>query len=287
MRIVNLSHIETLLLGFALSLNAGAEVYKPQVTGTVQQPAVVAPVPIQQPQLVPQPSAVFDPNNPNAAAATNPAIVNVVNTPKVYGVPQPAVTDPSLQQSLPQNDNQALMSAFGALMNMFGGGGGGGGSGGGGRSDIVGSSGDSGSNYSSGSGFTPVGAGELTGMCKIVKPFQKWFDACTKGLGLGNCRFQNMGIMGDASHRARASCHNVGEAIDVGTVTCSGGQKLTTNSPEFFNLANCMANDSQNELQVIFYKASGPNMIQKSDHTNHMHIQLKNCHMVVGGPGRC
>ncbi|MEL4403158.1 hypothetical protein AAEJ42_23330, partial [Shewanella algae] len=81
---------------------------------------------------------------------------------------------------------------------------------------------------------------------------------------LGDCRFENMGIIGDAAHRARRSCHNSGQAIDVGTVTCSGGQKLTTDSAKYFNLANCMANDSNNELQVIFYKASGPNMIQRS-----------------------
>jgi hypothetical protein len=186
------------------------------------------------------------------------------------------------------DESQALLSAFGAFLNALGGGGigsvGGQGSIFPGRSEIVdpGDSGDSGGNYAQPSGLVPVSPSELTGLRKIIPPFQKWFGICTKNLGFGNCRFENMGIMGDASHRARRSCHNSGEAIDVGTVTCSGGQRIAPKSAAYLNLANCMANDSSNELQVIYYKASGPNMIQKSDHDNHMHVQLKNCSMVYG-----
>lgn len=179
---------------------------------------------------------------------------------------------------------QALMNAFGLILRSMGGGANNGYGMYGGRSEIASSYGDSGGISAGGSGgsLTPVGPSELSGPRKIIPPFQKWFGTCTKNLGLGDCRFENMGIMGDAAHRARRSCHNSGQAIDVGTVTCSGGQKLTTDSAQYFNLANCMANDSNNELQVIFYKASGPNMIQKSDHNKHMHIQLKNCAMVYG-----
>lgn len=179
---------------------------------------------------------------------------------------------------------QALMNAFGMALRSMGAGQAGLNYGGyKGRSEIANPSGDEGMSYRSNSGtLTPVSPSDLSGMRKIIPPFQKWFSACTKGLGLGDCRFENMGIMGDAAHRARRSCHNSGEAIDVGTVTCSGGQKITTDSAQFFSLANCMANDSKDELQVIFYKATGPNMIQKSDHNKHMHIQLKNCAMVYG-----
>lgn len=202
---------------------------------------------------------------------------------------KPIVYSPSrvIEKSSTSNDeSQALLSAFGAFLSALGGGGSGGGLGSvfPGRSEIVdpGDSGDSGGNYAQPSGLVPVSPSELTGLRKIIPPFQKWFGICTKNLGFGNCRFENMGIMGDASHRARRSCHNSGEAIDVGTVTCSGGQRIAPKSAAYLNLANCMANDSSNELQVIYYKASGPNMIQKSDHDNHMHVQLKNCSMVYG-----
>ncbi len=134
-------------------------------------------------------------------------------------------------------------------------------------------------------GAQPIGAGDLNSPYKIVPPFQKWFNHCSNKLGYGNCRFENFGIMGDSSHRARRSCHNAGEAIDVGPITCSSGRSIRPKSTEFFRFAQCMAQDTQNELQVIYFQAQGPNMIQKSDHSGHMHIQLKNCRMVYGGGG--
>lgn len=128
----------------------------------------------------------------------------------------------------------------------------------------------------------PVGASELSGGQTIVEPFKRNFDRCAQEIGLGVCKFENMGIMGDASHRARRSCHNGGEAIDVGPLTCTGAKAIPSNHPKFFDMAKCLANNSNNELQVIFHRAEGPNMIQKSDHVGHMHVQIKNCRMIYG-----
>lgn len=128
----------------------------------------------------------------------------------------------------------------------------------------------------------PTATSDLTTPFKILGPFKKYFDTCTSKAGLGSCKFINLGIKGDASHRARRSCHNSAQAIDVGPLTCSSGKKVLASDPLYFEVAKCMANDTNNELQVIFYKNEGPNMMQKSDHNNHMHIQLKNCSMVYG-----
>lgn len=268
-----------LALIWVFCITAGAQGLKPQVQGASTFPAAKA-----TPLLLPAPG-VAQGTPVNAAFSGQPLRYPLAQSTVV---PNNAHSDAA--------EAQALMNAFGMALHAMGGGtsapyrgysGYGSPYGGyrnyGGRSEIANPSGDEDINYSgSGSTLTPVSPAELSGMRKIIPPFQKWFSACTKGLGMGDCRFENMGIMGDAAHRARRSCHNSGEAIDVGTVTCSGGQKITTDSAQFFNLANCMANDSKDELQVIFYKATGPNMIQKSDHNKHMHIQLKNCAMVYG-----
>ena len=128
----------------------------------------------------------------------------------------------------------------------------------------------------------PTGTADLTSPLAILGPFKKYFDGCTSTAGLGNCKFVNLGVKGDAAHRARRSCHNSSQAIDVGPLTCSSGRKILASDPKYFDVAKCMANQTNNELQVIFYKSDGGNMIQKSDHNNHMHIQLKNCRMVFG-----
>lgn len=249
--------------------------FQPQVQSDPVQPLVTLPQPIVTPGITSEPVQIVSGHTID------------VSTPDKKSVATRDIPD------VPNDDYAALRSAFGALLGSLGGQSG---YSSGyqsdypdaykgdylGRSEIADPSGDSGANYSSPSGLTPVSAAELSGMRKIIPPFQKWFGTCTEKLGLGTCRFENLGIMGDAAHRARRSCHNSGQAIDVGTVTCSGGQKLIPSSDRFFNLANCMANDSKNELQVVFYKATGPNMIKKSDHLNHMHIQLKNCAMVYG-----
>ena len=128
----------------------------------------------------------------------------------------------------------------------------------------------------------PTATSDLTTPFKILGPFKKYFDSCTGKAGLGSCKFVNLGIKGDASHRARRSCHNSAQAIDVGPLTCSSGRRVLASDPLYFEVAKCMANDTNNELQVIFYKKDGQNMIQKSDHNNHMHIQIKSCSMVYG-----
>ena len=252
-------HFETFILALFINATAGAEGIKPQVTGDADNTAAK--------------SATL----PSASEAGVPAQVSPVGQPIVYPVNNRDSHLPSVQSN---DESNALLNAFGMFLSGLGGG-----SASNnlfGRDSEIVDSGDDGGSYTGMTGLTPVSPTELTGMRKIIPPFQKWFGACTKGLGLGICRFENMGIMGDASHRKRRSCHNSGQAIDVGTVTCSGGQKITPSSAKYFDLANCMANDSNNELQVIFYKASGPNMIKKSDHNNHMHVQLKSCAMVYG-----
>lgn len=128
----------------------------------------------------------------------------------------------------------------------------------------------------------PTSASELKTPFKIVGTFKKYFDGCTEKAGLGSCKFVNLGVKGDASHQQRRSCHNSAQAIDVGPLTCIGGQRVLASDPKYFSVASCMANQTNNELQVIFYKTEGPNMMRKSDHNNHMHIQLKNCAMVFG-----
>ena len=141
-----------------------------------------------------------------------------------------------------------------------------------------------------GGGYTPesyanyrtTAPSDLGSPFKILVPFKKYFDPCTAGAGLGSCRFVNLGIKGDASHQQRRSCHNSSQAIDVGPLTCAGGRKVLPSDPRYFEVAKCMANRTNNDLEVIFYKTEGPNMKQKSDHNNHMHIQLKNCSMIYG-----
>lgn len=130
--------------------------------------------------------------------------------------------------------------------------------------------------------FRTTAPTDLGSPFKILAPFRTYYDGCITKAGLGTCRFVNLGIKGDASHQKRKSCHNSAQAIDVGPLTCSNGRKIIASDPEFFEVAKCMANETNDELQVIFYKKEGPNMMQKSDHNNHMHIQLKNCSMIYG-----
>lgn len=128
----------------------------------------------------------------------------------------------------------------------------------------------------------PTATGDLSSPYKILGPFKKYFDTCTERVGLGTCKFINLGIKGDKAHQARRSCHNSMQAIDVGPLTCSSGRRVLPSDPGFFDVASCMANQSNNELEVIFHKAEGANMMRDSNHKGHMHIQLKNCAMVFG-----
>lgn len=236
-----------------------------------------------QNQVVPgtavSPTANQAPATPWAGASSNanlPPAVTTAPAGRPIVIPNAATSTSSNTRT--SQESNALMNAFSQFLRGMGGG-----NVTGRRTEFadVGDSGGYGAGGFQGTGgSTPVGAKELGGPRKIIPPFRKWFDECTKKYG--DCKFQNWGIMGDASHRARRSCHNAGEAIDVGPITCSGGQSFKSNSEQFFNIAKCMANDSNNELQVIFYRAEGSNMIRKSDHSGHMHVQLKNCNMIYG-----
>ncbi len=151
------------------------------------------------------------------------------------------------------------------------------------QNNEVAGSGDSGTSSGGSSGLRPSGTGDMsTSKFPIVGVFKKYFDGCLEKTGIGPCKFVNLGILGDAAHRARRSCHNSGEAIDIGPLTCAGGKSISTTDPRFYNVARCMAHNTDNKLEIIYYKADGSNMIQKSDHSNHMHIQLKHCLMVTG-----
>jgi hypothetical protein len=126
-----------------------------------------------------------------------------------------------------------------------------------------------------------VYAQDLKSGHKILEPFKENFDKCTNKTGLGRCKFKNMGIDGDDAHKARASCHNSGEAIDVGDLECDAS-RYDASSEKFFEVAKCMAHDTEKKLEVIFHKAEGENMKVVPGHEKHMHIQLKNCNMVTG-----
>jgi len=153
---------------------------------------------------------------------------------------------------------------------------------GGGEIACIGADGNETYTTNSFANIRPIASSDLNSPFRILAPFRKYFDGCIQKAGLGSCRFVNLGIKGDASHQRRRSCHNSAQAIDVGPLTCSTGGQILASDPRYFEVAKCMANDTNNELQVIFYKSEGPNMIRKSDHNNHMHIQLKNCAMTFG-----
>jgi len=189
------------------------------------------------------------------------------------------------QQELKQKQekNQKIMQILNAIKSAMGGG-----SGsqepanGGERMAMV-----DGQGNVSGYGGQDVGVNGLNGNARVLEPFKRWFPQCTEKLGLGQCNFKFLGTWGDASHRARASCHNSGEAIDVGLpFTCSNGVSFDANDPRAMEVAKCMAGDTNGELQVIFRDHTGPpGMIPgypRGSHSGHMHIQLRNCRAVRG-----
>lgn len=199
-----------------------------------------------------------------------------------------AVPTQEQQQRLDQEEAQALQQALGVSarvpgINSPGGAGAGGAAAR--RSEFAdGESGDGSGGPVGGPAAAapaPVSPNDLSTSKRIVEPFKKWFAVCTQKMGLNNCRVHNLGIMGDDRHRKKRSCHNSGEAIDIGAVMCGEGQIIGKDSSRYFTLAKCLANDSNNELQVIHKKASGPNMMQDKDHP-HLHVQIKNCAMVYG-----
>jgi hypothetical protein len=144
--------------------------------------------------------------------------------------------------------------------------------------------GGTGSGTGSGSGEAQhmTTAQALPGNEKIVEPFKKQFESCTqKVLNATNCKFDNMGIMGDEAHQQRVSCHNIGEAIDVGIIDCnhlgSADKEKVDPKPgnpteeKYFQMVQCMVGEgaqsdsstssaipdtsgAEEQLQAIYHK---------------------------------
>lgn len=251
-------------IAFGQEPQVGAGGVRPQVAS----PELAAPVVTQPPLTLQAPAAVATPAVP-------------VQVP-VYTVTSPPVTTNT--SNYPAELLAILQSVFGvnargnsALTSRYANG-----CVGGGEIACIGADGNESYTTNSFANIRPIASSDLNSPFRILAPFRKYFDGCIQKAGLGSCRFVNLGIKGDASHQRRRSCHNSAQAIDVGPLTCSTGGQILASDPRYFEVAKCMANDTNNELQVIFYKSEGPNMIRKSDHNNHMHIQLKNCAMTFG-----
>lgn len=227
----------------------------------------------------PAPNTVPALRAPQPTPATSNLQGQTTGVPRPFEFAQPVSSKPQAQEDkIPQELLAILQSAFGSnsngssYSNCFG------------NREVACPSGAYNESYStdSFSNARPTSASDLRTPFKILGTFKKYFDGCIEKAGLGTCRFVNLGVKGDASHQQRRSCHNSAQAIDVGPLTCTGGQRVLASDARYFAVASCMANQTNNELQVIFYKSEGPNMMRKSDHNNHMHIQLKNCAMVFG-----
>jgi hypothetical protein len=129
-----------------------------------------------------------------------------------------------------------------------------------------------------------VSAMSNRGTAAVVEPVKKWLPYCTQKIGLGNCTFRNDGIWGDASHMARRSCHNIGQAWDIGLpLNCSGdngNRKVMPDNAKAMELAHCLADDTGNTFGVIFQDVKAHNMFpsyQRGNHYWHIHVQLKTC----------
>lgn len=97
----------------------------------------------------------------------------------------------------------------------------------------------------------------------IMRSFPGAHARCARG-----CSYVSWGIWGDKAHRARKSCHNSGEAIDIHAIRC-GGRTFAAGSARFNQYVGCM----RGSFKVIF--GSGR-------HKNHAHIQLRGCRKVGG-----
>lgn len=147
-----------------------------------------------------------------------------------------------------------------------------------------------------GEGYAPQGSGisskspwisvdDMSDKYPILVKLKKLLPVCFSKLGLENCKFQNLGTIGDSNHDY--SCHNNGNAMDIGAFNCSNGGIITprvsqspasSNSQMYSQIAHCMAGETGNQLAVIYDNESGTNM-EKShkDHSNHMHLETKGC----------
>lgn len=132
-----------------------------------------------------------------------------------------------------------------------------------------------------GGSSSPVKDPEQLANYPVVPKFKENFDKCTAKANMGtDCKFEDLGIIGDKAHAVRPSCHNAGEAIDVGFIECAG-QKIQPNDPKYLEFVKCFADDTNGEMNNIFHIKAGENTIKKADHVKHVHIQLKNCRMVT------
>lgn len=232
---------------------------------TASDPALdqdMDPDPDPDPAPSPSPSPAPSPAPNGVASPVNPAVPQ-------SGVPQPAPGQQQPPAGMPMMPMMPMMPGYSSPNiddygddndELYGGGGGG-------ARGVYGGASDN----------TPTSSRTLTGGYKIVGPFKEEFDKCLAKVGLGtSCKFENWGIMGDKAHQRRRSCHNIGEAIDVGPIHCDG-VKYDSKHPKFIEMAKCMANDTGNKFKVLFHMTEPPNLKKAPNHEGHMHIQLKTC----------
>jgi len=104
-----------------------------------------------------------------------------------------------------------------------------------------------------GSGASPKAAGnefqpiaQLPDSKPIVKPLKEGMRLCAE-----NCdAIKNWGITGDAAHKARPSCHNSDEAIDIAAVRCNGQEMSPEqNADEFKKFVTCMGTEAKKQYE--------------------------------------
>lgn len=216
-----------------------------------------APSPSPVPAPSPVPNGVPSPVNPAVPQSGVPQQASAQQQPSA-GAGMPMMPMIPMVPYSPPNVEGAYGDDGGELY---------GGSGGGARGVYGGGASDN----------TPTASRNLGGRHPIVGPFKEEFDKCLNKVGLGSsCKFENWGIMGDKAHQRRRSCHNTGEAIDVGPIHCDG-VKYDSKHPKFIEMAKCMANDTGDKFKVLFHTKQPPNLRYAPNHTGHMHIQLKTC----------
>ncbi len=129
-------------------------------------------------------------------------------------------------------------------------------------------------------GLVPVSASELSGRAPIIPLIKKYFDKCVEKAQLGICKFGNLGIYPSHQHLLHNphSCHNSGNAIDIEYLLCQPGGLVKSRDAKFFEVAKCMAHETNNELKVIYRQAEAPNMWpEPRNHSSHMHIESMKC----------
>jgi hypothetical protein len=115
------------------------------------------------------------------------------------------------------------------------------------------------------------GVEDSSGGPRVMTMFPGVHNQCAPG-----CGYVSWGIWGDARHRAKRSCHNAGDAIDVHAIRC-GGTVSPGGSPKFRAYVDCVLDHG---MGVIFNRPDigKPNR----QHTNHAHFELPNCRFIRG-----